>query len=71
MSAKVFVDTNVLVYCRDASEPEKQAQTAAWMAALWEQQTGLQLRIGVCRFDLGLAAVVLGVRWWLSLSQDC
>jgi predicted nucleic acid-binding protein len=40
MSAKVFVDTNVLVYCRDASEPEKQAQTAAWMAALWEQKTG-------------------------------
>lgn len=40
MSAKVFVDTNVLVYCRDASEPEKQAQAAAWMAALWEQQTG-------------------------------
>lgn len=40
MSAKIFVDTNVLVYCRDASEPEKQAQAAAWMAALWEQQTG-------------------------------
>jgi len=40
MNAKVFVDTNVLVYCRDASEPEKQAQAAAWMAALWEQQTG-------------------------------
>ena len=40
MSAKVFVDTNVLVYCRDASEPEKQAQTAAWMASLWEQKTG-------------------------------
>lgn len=40
MSARVFVDTNVLVYCRDASEPEKQAQAAAWMAALWEQQTG-------------------------------
>jgi len=40
MSAKVFVDTNVLVYCRDASEPEKQAQAAAWMVALWEQQTG-------------------------------
>ena len=40
MSAKVFVDTNVLVYCRDASEPKKQAQTSAWMAALWEQRTG-------------------------------
>ncbi len=40
MSAKVFVDTNVLVYCRDASEPKKQAQTSAWMAALWKQRTG-------------------------------
>lgn len=40
MNAKVFVDTNVLVHCRDASEPEKQAQAAAWMAALWERRTG-------------------------------
>jgi len=40
MSAKVFVDTNVLVYCRDASEPEKQRQAEAWMAALWEARTG-------------------------------
>ena len=40
MSARVFVDTNVLVYCRDASEPEKQGQAAAWMAALWERRAG-------------------------------
>ncbi|MHB8068399.1 MAG: PIN domain-containing protein [Desulfobaccales bacterium] len=40
MNAKVFVDTNVLVYCRDASEPEKQAKATAWMAALWERRTG-------------------------------
>lgn len=40
MSAKVFVDTNVLVYCRDASEPKKQARAAAWMAALWEGRVG-------------------------------
>jgi predicted nucleic acid-binding protein len=40
MNAKVFVDTNLLVYCRDASEPEKQAQAATWMSALWEQRTG-------------------------------
>ena len=32
MTAKVFVDTNVLVYSRDASEPHKQAQAMAWMA---------------------------------------
>jgi len=40
MSAKVFVDTNVLVYSRDASEPEKQGQAGAWMAALWEKRAG-------------------------------
>ncbi len=40
MSAKVFVDTNVLVYSRDASEPEKQGQAEAWMAALWERRAG-------------------------------
>jgi hypothetical protein len=27
----VFVDSGVLVYARDASEPEKQPQAAAWI----------------------------------------
>jgi predicted nucleic acid-binding protein len=40
MSVKVFVDTNVLVYARDASEPEKQARAADWMATLWERRSG-------------------------------
>ena len=40
MSAKVFVDTNVLVYSRDASEPEKQPQAMKWMAKLWETNRG-------------------------------
>ncbi|MGB8425939.1 MAG: PIN domain-containing protein [Desulfobacterales bacterium] len=40
MTAKVFVDTNVLVYSRDASEPQKQEQAAAWMAHLWRTKTG-------------------------------
>jgi predicted nucleic acid-binding protein len=40
MNDKVFVDTNVLVYCRDASELEKQAKAATWMAILWEKRTG-------------------------------
>jgi predicted nucleic acid-binding protein len=34
------VDTNVLVYARDASEPEKQARAAEWMATLWERRAG-------------------------------
>lgn len=35
----VFVDTNVLVYARDASEPEKQPQAAAWVEHLWRTRT--------------------------------
>jgi predicted nucleic acid-binding protein len=40
MNAKVFVDTNVLVYSRDASEPQKLEQAMAWMAHLWSTKTG-------------------------------
>ena len=36
----VFVDTNVLVYARDASDPEKQAVAAAWIAHLWTSAGG-------------------------------
>jgi predicted nucleic acid-binding protein len=40
MAAKVFVDTNVLVYSRDASEPPKQAKAMAWLRHLWNTHTG-------------------------------
>jgi predicted nucleic acid-binding protein len=40
MTARVFVDTNVLVYSRDASEPEKQKLAIDWMAHLWRTQAG-------------------------------
>lgn len=40
MSADTFVDTNVLVYARDASEPDKQKQVEAWMRYLWTTRTG-------------------------------
>ena len=40
MSADTFVDTNVLVYVRDASEPRKQKQAEAWMHFLWQTGTG-------------------------------
>lgn len=40
MTADVFVDTNVLVYARDASEPDKQPQARAWLRHLWETRTG-------------------------------
>jgi predicted nucleic acid-binding protein len=40
MNGRVFVDTNILVYSRDASEPEKQRQAMAWMSHLWKSRTG-------------------------------
>lgn len=36
----IFVDTNVLVFARDATEPVKQACAAGWMRHLWETQEG-------------------------------
>lgn len=36
----VFVDTNVLVYARDGSEPAKQPQATAWLQFLWETREG-------------------------------
>jgi len=40
MSVKCFVDTNILVYARDATESKKQPQAAEWLAWLWQQQAG-------------------------------
>lgn len=37
---RVFVDTNVLVYCRDASEPVKQPRAMAWLEELWHSRRG-------------------------------
>lgn len=40
MTAKVFVDTNVLVNSRDICEPQKQMQAMAWMAHPWSTKAG-------------------------------
>ena len=40
MNAPVFVDTNVLVYARDASAPSKQRRARDWLAYLWQQRLG-------------------------------
>ena len=40
MSALCFVDTNVLVYSRDASEPDKQPRAHEWLTALWRHRCG-------------------------------
>lgn len=40
MTAPVFVDTNVFLYARDASEPMKQPRAATWLEYLWREQLG-------------------------------
>lgn len=40
MTAAIFVDTNVLLYARDAGERKKQPLAAEWLALLWREQTG-------------------------------
>ena len=40
MTDLVFVDTNVLVYARDAGYPRKQERAARWMTHLWHNRTG-------------------------------
>jgi predicted nucleic acid-binding protein len=40
VSPTCFVDTNVLVYARDASEPAKQPAAARWLRLLWATRAG-------------------------------
>jgi predicted nucleic acid-binding protein len=40
MPGETFVDTNVLVYSRDASEGDKHRQAKAWMSHLWTTRQG-------------------------------
>ena len=40
MTGPYFVDTNVLVYARDASEPKKQSQAYDWLTFLWQTRQG-------------------------------
>jgi predicted nucleic acid-binding protein len=40
MTAAVFVDTNVFVYARDASEPTKRSAAIQWLEELWREHRG-------------------------------
>lgn len=40
MTVRVFVDTHVLVYRFDTTEPDKQARCEAWLKLLWNEGTG-------------------------------
>jgi len=40
MSAPVFVDSNVLVYWVDGSDPAKQQRASLWIEELWKARSG-------------------------------
>jgi predicted nucleic acid-binding protein len=40
VSSAVFVDTNVLLYCFDARDPDKRAAAQAWVAYCWQRKCG-------------------------------
>ena len=40
MSGSFFVDTNVFIYSRDESEPDKQPVAASWLRRLWRDRAG-------------------------------
>jgi predicted nucleic acid-binding protein len=36
----VFVDSNILIYSQDATDPQKQSQALSWLEVLWRTRTG-------------------------------
>lgn len=40
MSGKIFVDTNILVYCFDSADPEKKKRAGQIIEQLWENSNG-------------------------------
>jgi len=40
MNGSIFLDTNILVYSRDAAKRNKQIRAAEWISHLWETRTG-------------------------------
>ena len=40
MTARVFVDSNVLIYSFDQREPEKQVRAREWLDRLWADRAG-------------------------------
>jgi predicted nucleic acid-binding protein len=40
MNGSIFIDTNVLVYTRDASKLDKQTRASEWISHLWKEGNG-------------------------------
>ena len=59
MTGTVFVDTNVLVYRKDASEPEKQSRAQEWMTHLWNEHAGRVSAFGVFNDQSGTEDVIV------------
>jgi predicted nucleic acid-binding protein len=36
----IFVDSNILIYSQDATDPQKQGQALRWLEVLWRTRTG-------------------------------
>jgi len=71
MTGLAFVDTNVLVYARDASEPEKQRTAATWLAHLWHQRAWtIQDRYGQSWWDSLIIAAAQVSQCRYLLTED-
>ncbi len=83
VSRPIFVDTNVLVYLRDSTEPLKQSRAAEWMGHLWDTGRGrLSLQVlqeyyvtVTGKLDPGLPTAearedVTALRAWSPLEPD-
>ena len=76
MTAPVFVDTNILIYSRDANEPRKAAQSVAWLKSL--RHTGMVVSpqvlnelysVGTSKFKAVDRAVIAD--WVRELGHYC
>jgi predicted nucleic acid-binding protein len=61
-----FVDTNVLVYARDATEGQKQERALAWLEHLWRTREG---RLGYQVLEEYYVTVTRKLRPGLSASE--
>ena len=66
MIAPAFVDTNVLVYRHDASEPTKQARADQWYRSLWQRRCG---RLSMQVLEELYAVLTRKVRFGVSAAE--
>jgi predicted nucleic acid-binding protein len=64
MSAPVFVDTNVLIYCLDEANPSKYERAQLWRAELWKS------RLGRLSFQVLQEFYWVGTQKWPGLGKS-